>query len=196
MVNAVSLGCSENQSALEGHWWIFYLSCLLFIKHQTPRFQLQMLGRPFKRWYPEKSQNRGAPLLHCLLITHSTCSMCPHKCCTSTHSLTASPWSGLFLSMRLTQETIFYLCPPIMLYSFRKGDQCMTQALSQQKENAVETAKEWVFTSCGVHWPFLPVPLSTIGSWTLIWTERKRGTDYGCVCLKSFFVEPIIGSLA
>lgn len=100
--------------------------------------------------------------------------------------------SGLLSSMRLTQETIFYCRTLIMIYSFRTGDRCTTQAVSQQEEKVVEAETERALTSCGVYWPFLTVPLSS----TLIWTGRKRGTDYCSAYLKSCFGEekPIIGT--
>lgn len=79
-----------------------------------------------------------------------------------------------------------------MTYSFRTGDQCTTQALSQQEEKVVETER----LSAHILWRLLTILDGAIVLHTCLSRLRGREALIIAVYLKSCFVveKPIIGS--
>lgn len=134
-VNDVSLGCSENHQC-GGH--IFTRSCVVFRDfftcHSLCILTMGHQGLTYKcpaDTHKNHRTTRELPLLHCLHITHA------HAACTHT-TVARTRWLSLVRPILVDAidpgNHFFYHCTLIMTYSFRTGDQCATQRLSQKEE--------------------------------------------------------------
>lgn len=160
VVNAVSLGSSDKHQyrrhsltrsmKVTGVWGFFtyHTCCILNIRHQITNvwhaFKKRCYPKYHHRTVSSPTSIVSLLLMHMPLLHNNTLTDCE---------------SGVFSSAKQTHKTFFKCCTLIMIQLGPRESMNSTIC-------ATTGGESWdgVITSCAVHWPFLTVPLSSLGS--------------------------------